>query len=158
MLALCRKLDLDAATRAARLFPGEHEFRAFAKSGQPQALLATLAGVAASASKMAYDIRLLSHLREIEEPFEKEQVGSSAMPYKRNPMRSERIRGVAANLAVHLPFMVMEAVMMEAAGAGGGGRRCTSGSENARWRPRDGWSRGRMAGCSNGSRGMRGSG
>ena len=146
-----------------------------------QALLATLAGVAASASKMAHDIRLLSHLRELEEPFEKEQVGSSAMPYKRNPMRSERICAlarhvialaadpahtaatqwlertlddsankrlavpdaymatdailvlaanvagglrvnegvVAANLDVHLPFMVMEAVMMGAAGAGG---------------------------------------
>lgn len=145
-----------------------------------QALLATLAGVAASASKMAHDIRLLSHLREIEEPFEKEQVGSSAMPYKRNPMRSERICAVArhvialaadpahtaatqwlertlddsankrlavpdaymatdailvlagnvasglrvnagvvaANLAVHLPFMVMEGVMMDAAAAG----------------------------------------
>ena len=146
-----------------------------------QALLATLAGVAASASKMAHDIRLLSHLREIEEPFEKEQVGSSAMPYKRNPMRSERICAVArhvialaadpahtaatqwlertlddsankrlaipdaymatdailvlaanvasglranpgvvaANLAVHLPFMVMESVLMGTTAAGG---------------------------------------
>ena len=149
-----------------------------------QALLATLAGVAASASKMAHDIRLLSHLREVEEPFEKEQVGSSAMPYKRNPMRSERICAVArhvialaadpaqtaatqwlertlddsankrlavpdaymatdallvlaanvasglrvnagvveSNLAVHLPFMVMEGVMMGAA-AGGANRQ-----------------------------------
>ena len=145
-----------------------------------QALLATLAGVAASASKMAHDIRLLSHLREVEEPFEKEQVGSSAMPYKRNPMRSERICAVArhvialaadpahtaatqwlertlddsankrlavpdaymatdallvlaanvasglrvnagvvaSNLAVHLPFMIMEGVMMDSAAAG----------------------------------------
>ncbi len=149
-----------------------------------QAFLATLAGVAASASRMAHDVRLLSHLREVEEPFEKDQVGSSAMPYKRNPMRSERICAVtrhvialaadpaqtaatqwlertlddsankrlcipdaymatdavlvlaenvaaglhvnegvvAANLAVHLPFMVMEAVMMDAA-AGGGDRQ-----------------------------------
>ena len=56
-----------------------------------QAILATLAGVASSLSKFGTDLRLLSHLREVEEPFESEQIGSSAMPYKRNPMRSERI-------------------------------------------------------------------
>ena len=50
-----------------------------------------LSGIAQSASKMANDIRLLQHLKEIEEPFEKNQIGSSAMAYKRNPMRSERI-------------------------------------------------------------------
>ncbi len=52
---------------------------------------AALAGVAASASKIGHDWRLLAHLREVEEPFESEQIGSSAMPYKRNPMRAERI-------------------------------------------------------------------
>ncbi len=50
-----------------------------------------LAGIAASATKMSNDIRLLQHLKEVEEPFEKHQIGSSAMAYKRNPMRSERI-------------------------------------------------------------------
>ena len=54
-----------------------------------------LSGICQSVSKMANDIRLLSHLREIEEPFETSQVGSSAMPYKRNPMRSERMNSIA---------------------------------------------------------------
>lgn len=54
-------------------------------------ILSVLCGIAQSASKFATDIRLLSHLKEIDEPFESKQVGSSAMAYKRNPMRSERI-------------------------------------------------------------------
>ena len=53
--------------------------------------LNVLAGIAQSASKFSNDIRLLQHLKEVEEPFEKNQIGSSAMAYKRNPMRSERI-------------------------------------------------------------------
>ena len=59
------------------------------------AILATLSGIAQSASKFATDMRLLCHLKEVEEPFEKNQIGSSAMPYKRNPMRCERICSLA---------------------------------------------------------------
>ena len=59
------------------------------------AVVSTLSGIAQSASKFATDIRLLCHMKEIEEPFEKNQIGSSAMPYKRNPMRSERICSLA---------------------------------------------------------------
>jgi len=69
-------------------------------------VLAALSGVGQSAAKMATDLRLLSHLGEVDEPFEAKQIGSSAMPYKRNPMRSERVcalsrflRGLLANPA-----------------------------------------------------------
>ena len=58
-------------------------------------VLNVLAGIAASAHKMSNDIRLLQHLKEVEEPFEKTQIGSSAMAYKRNPMRSERIASLS---------------------------------------------------------------
>ena len=63
-------------------------------------VLATLSGIAQSASKFATDLRLLCHLKEVEEPFEKNQIGSSAMPYKRNPMRCERICSLARYVMV----------------------------------------------------------
>ena len=59
-----------------------------------------LAGIAASAHKMSNDIRLLQHLKEVDEPFEKSQIGSSAMAYKRNPMRSERIASLSRYVMV----------------------------------------------------------
>jgi len=61
-------------------------------------VLQTLAGLGSSTSKMGNDLRLLAHLREVEEPFESEQIGSSAMPYKRNPMRAERICALARHV------------------------------------------------------------
>ncbi|MEZ4414877.1 MAG: adenylosuccinate lyase [Gemmatimonadota bacterium] len=78
--------------------------RRFAVTGQTYtrktdaAVLATLSGIAQSLSKLGNDLRLLAHLREVEEPFEREQIGSSAMPYKRNPMRSERICALARHV------------------------------------------------------------
>lgn len=63
-------------------------------------MLSVLSGIAQSAYKFANDIRLLQHLKEIEEPFEKSQIGSSAMAYKRNPMRSERICSLARYVIV----------------------------------------------------------
>ena len=78
----------------------------FAVSGQTYSrkldsqILATLSGIAQSASKFATDLRLLSNLKELEEPFETKQIGSSAMPYKRNPMRSERICSLARYVMV----------------------------------------------------------
>ncbi|QDT00001.1 adenylosuccinate lyase [Adhaeretor mobilis] len=74
---------------------------AYAVTGQTysrkvdQFVLDALAGVAASAHKATSDFRILAMRKELEEPFEKSQIGSSAMPYKRNPMRSERIGGIA---------------------------------------------------------------
>lgn len=63
-------------------------------------VLGVLCGVAQSASKFSNDIRLLQHLKEVEEPFEKNQIGSSAMAYKRNPMRSERIASLSRYVMV----------------------------------------------------------
>jgi len=60
--------------------------------------LSTLCGVAQSAHKFANDLRLLAHMKEVEEPFEKGQVGSSAMAYKRNPMRAERMTGLSRHV------------------------------------------------------------
>lgn len=64
------------------------------------ALAGTLAGVATSTSKLGHDLRLLAHLQEVEEPFEAEQIGSSAMPYKRNPMRAERVCALSRHVIV----------------------------------------------------------
>ena len=63
-------------------------------------VLAALSGIAQSAGKFATDLRLLSHLKEMEEPFQEKQIGSSAMPYKRNPMRCERICSLARYVIV----------------------------------------------------------
>ena len=102
-------------------------------------ILNVLSSIAQSAYRMANDIRLLQHDRQVEEPFEKNQIGSSAMPYKRNPMRSERICSLsrylmadAANapmtastqwlertLREYLPFLATENIMMEAVKRGG---------------------------------------
>lgn len=62
---------------------------------QDARVAAVLSGIAQSASKLGNDLRLLQHLGEIEEPFQEKQIGSSAMPYKRNPMRAERMCGLA---------------------------------------------------------------
>jgi adenylosuccinate lyase len=83
---VCRKMGFDTA---------------YPVSGQTYSrkidsfILGDLSGVAQSAHKMATDLRLLAHRKEVEEPFEKDQIGSSAMAYKRNPMRSERICSLA---------------------------------------------------------------
>ncbi len=95
----CRELDKRIAEKMG--YNG-----CFAVSGQTYSrkldsrILNVLSGIAQSATKFSNDIRLLQHLKEIEEPFEKGQIGSSAMAYKRNPMRSERIASLARYVMV----------------------------------------------------------
>ena len=97
--AKCRELDKKIAEKMG--------FNAcFPVSGQTYSrkldsqFLNVLAGIAQSAAKFSNDIRLLQHLKEVEEPFEKNQIGSSAMAYKRNPMRSERIGSLSRYVMV----------------------------------------------------------
>ncbi|MBQ7504302.1 MAG: adenylosuccinate lyase [Ruminococcus sp.] len=95
----CKKIDKMIAEKMG--FDG-----CFAVSGQTYSrkidsqYLNVLAGIAQSAAKFSNDIRLLQHLKEVEEPFEKNQIGSSAMAYKRNPMRSERIGSLSRYVMV----------------------------------------------------------
>ncbi len=87
----------------------------FAVSGQTYSrkldlrVLSILSGIAVSAHKFSNDIRLLQHMKEIEEPFEKDQIGSSAMAYKRNPMRSERIASLARSVIAEVQDPAMTA-------------------------------------------------
>jgi adenylosuccinate lyase len=94
--------DEDKVKRADELISEEMGFSATVPvSGQTYSrkidyfVISALSGIAQSAGKFATDMRLLSHLKELEEPFEGKQIGSSAMPYKRNPMRCERICALA---------------------------------------------------------------
>ena len=116
MMVLGSKGTTGTQASFLELFEGDHEKikelenkiakkmgfeKCFPVSGQTYSrkmdtrVLNVVAGIAASAHKFSNDIRLLQHLKEIEEPFEKNQIGSSAMAYKRNPMRSERIASLA---------------------------------------------------------------
>ncbi len=92
--ARVRKLDENVSRRLG--FPGSYAVTGQTYSRKVDAqILATLSGIAQSAHKIATDLRLLQSFKEIEEPFETSQIGSSAMAYKRNPMRAERICGLA---------------------------------------------------------------
>ena len=82
-------------------------------------VLNALGIVASAAMKMGTDIRLLQHLKEVEEPFEKTQIGSSAMAYKRNPMRSERICSLSRYVMIDVLNPAAENIMMDAVKAGG---------------------------------------
>jgi len=100
--------DEEKVLRLEELVAGKLGFRrTYPVTGQTYSrkvdaqVVASLGGFAQSASKFGYDMRLLQHLHEVEEPFEEEQVGSSAMAYKRNPMRSERIDGLARHLIIN---------------------------------------------------------
>ena len=90
----CRKLDRKIAAEMGFTATAAVSGQTYSRKVDYQ-VVSTLSGIAQSASKFATDLRLLCHLKEVEEPFEKNQIGSSAMPYKRNPMRCERICALA---------------------------------------------------------------
>ena len=123
----CRQLERDVAA-------GMGFDRVVAVSGQTYTrkldyfVLTVLSGIAQSASKMATDIRLLANLREVEEPFGSKQIGSSAMAYKRNPMRSERARqrgGHRGEPVVRTDARRLRQPADRAAGGVSGDRYCT---------------------------------
>ena len=100
--------DKDVPTKLDKLIASKMGFEeTYPVSGQTYSrkvdarVYNVLAGIATSASKLSNDLRLLQHLKEIEEPFESNQIGSSAMPYKRNPMRAERIAGLSRYVIVN---------------------------------------------------------
>ena len=92
--AKCRELDKKIAAEMGFDATAPVSGQTYSRKVDYQ-VVSTLSGIAQSASKFATDMRLLCHLKEVEEPFEKNQIGSSAMPYKRNPMRCERICALA---------------------------------------------------------------
>ena len=92
--AKCRELDRKIAAEMGFTATAAVSGQTYSRKVDYQ-VVSTLSGIAQSASKFATDLRLLCHLKEVEEPFEKNQIGSSAMPYKRNPMRCERICALA---------------------------------------------------------------
>jgi adenylosuccinate lyase len=106
----CERLDRLVAEKAGFARPVAVSGQTYSRK-HDYTLLAVLGGIAVTATKVAGDVRLLSGLGEMAEPFDAEQIGSSAMPYKQNPMRSERM----ASLARHLLALVPEAGQMAAA-------------------------------------------
>ena len=92
--AKCRALDEKIAAEMGFAATAAVSGQTYSRKVDYQ-VVSTLSGIAQSASKFATDLRLLCHLKEVEEPFEQNQIGSSAMPYKRNPMRCERICALA---------------------------------------------------------------
>ena len=89
---ICKEMDFDGVVPVSG--------QTYSRKVDAQ-ILATLAGIAESASKFSTDLRILQNFKEMEEPFEKNQIGSSAMPYKRNPMRSERITSLSRYVIIN---------------------------------------------------------